>query len=164
MAIVLNFDEDSKIHPDDLDLEWREQSHLFGLYAKQHAEAIRNTSRTRAILDRQYREEPEGSEDGWQSEWGKFSESALKARIDAHPMVIEAEYEESIASGQVRAIDAKRQALENLVTLAKLNWFSVPQSPKDLNRKSRFEDRVESEEVKDKIHQSLNGGDKKRRK
>ncbi len=154
----LNIKEDSKISPNDLDLEWREQAHLFGLYAKAHAEAINNLAKVRQKLDDEYRSSwDDEKEYGWNDSWGKSSESAIKARIEASDSFIEAEHQVTLLAGCVKTMEHKKVALENLVKLAGMDYFSTPSNPKDLSRTSRFEERATSEEVKSRVHKKLNG-------
>lgn len=147
--IQLDIHEDAKINPNDLDLEWREQAHLFGLYAQQHAETVKRAQEIKAMLADRFKVTWDEKLDG------KFSDSALRRKIESSPEYIDAEYQVNVCLSNVRTMDQKKQALENLVKLAGMNFFSTPSQPKNLNRISRFEERVAGEEVKNKIKRSL---------
>lgn len=151
----LNIEIDSQINPTDLDLECTQQAHLFGLYSKEYADAVKKLAKVRQRLDNEYRRSwnPK-DETGWNSSWGKPSESGIKSRIESSDDYIEAQHKVQTYYGHLRTMEQKKYALQNLIELAKLNWFSVPKVPLDLNR--NFSKKTDEEEVNEKIHHSLN--------
>lgn len=148
--IELDIDTDSSIDPNNLDLEWREQSHLFSLYAREHSKKIKIKKEVFGRLYREYKEDWDTSQDG------KFSESAIRNKVESSEEYIEAEYEVQLWEGNVKAMDMKKYALQDLVKLAGMNFFSVPKEPRQLNRVfekriAKEEERIREEEVRARI-------------
>jgi len=139
-TINLDIDTDSSIDPNNLDLEWREQSHLFSLYAREYANKIKVKKETFGRLYREFKENWNDRIDG------KFSESAIRNKIDSSPDYIQAEYEVIVWENNVKAMDMKKYALQDLTKLAGMNFFSIPQEPRSLDRV--FEKRIIKEQEK----------------
>ena len=137
---------DSRIDPNNLDLEWREQPHLFQKYTQTHAKALKMKDKIYAQLDREYRLIGKDSHK-------PISETGIKAMIDTNTAYIKACYLANRWAGCVKAMDQKRIALENLVKLGCLNYFSMPREARPLDRE--FFKKAESEEVKDRIKTQL---------
>lgn len=140
----LNIEIDSQINPMDLDLECTQQAHLFGLYSKEYSEAVRKLAIVNKRLDNEYR-------NSWE---GKPSESGIKAKVESSDDYINAQYRVNVCYGHLKVMEQKKYAIQNLIELAKLNWFSVPKEPLDLNRD--FSKKTDEEEVTNKIHHRLN--------
>jgi len=152
MNFELNIDIDSKIDPDNLDQEWKQQPHLFHLYAVEHAKRIKEKRET----DNRLRREIIDNWDGPKA----ISESTLTNEVKSHPDMVEAEYQENIWSSYVKAMEMKKAAMENLVKLGTMDYFSIPTaSGRQLNRE--WSKQIEEERVRDKIRDGLNEGRKK---
>lgn len=150
--VELDINIDAKISPNDLDLEWREQAHLFSLYVEKQADAIHTQAKVESKLDNKFR-------NSWDPTWGKTSQAAIKAQIESDPEFMEADYQTHLWVGRVKAMEHKKQALENLVKLAAMNYFATPKEPKDLcrnSRNNRFKEKVDRKEVKEQIDKRLN--------
>jgi len=138
----LNYEEDVKINPDALDVEWLKQAELMKKYAihaadtkKEMDEVKERLDITKARIEMNIRTEPE--------KYGlsKITEGAIQSTIllqDEYQNLAHeytsAKYENDVAIAVVRAIDQKKTALENLVKLLAASYFASPQSPRDLSQ------------------------------
>jgi hypothetical protein len=136
----LNYEEDMKINPNALDVEWLEQAELMRKYAKHAAdmkaavdEAKERLDVGRAKIEMEVRADPASfnlakpTEAGIQSTILLQNEYAQLTREYA-----EARYEYEIAVAAVRAVDQRKTALENLVRLLIASYFAGPEAPRDL--------------------------------
>ena len=138
----LNYEKDLAIDSEALDVEWLGQAELMRRYTrhaadmkKQMDETKERLDVTKAQLDMGIRSAP--------SHYGleKVTEGALQSIILLQPQCqklsqayIDAKYEYDIAVGAVRAVDQRKDALENLVRLLNASYFAGPQTPRDLSR------------------------------
>ena len=138
----MNYEKDLKIDVESLDVEWADQPTLMLKYTKISAEARmeldeakENLGVVKAEIDLQVRETPE--------KFGiaKATEAAIQSAIildeefiKASSKCFEASYELEMAQGAVRAVDQRKQALENLVRLHGLQYFAGPKIPRDLSK------------------------------
>jgi len=118
----------------NLDEEWLAQPEMFFWYAEKLADARADVERakanlqvTAADLDSQIRERPE--------DFGivKTTEAALKAAVlcqddyrEAQRVLIEAEHTSDLFDAAVKALDQRKRALENLVSLHGQSYFATP--------------------------------------
>jgi hypothetical protein len=137
----MNYEEDIKIDETALDVEWLEQPRLMMRYAKHSANMRMQTDFAKerldvvkAELDREIRLNPEAFD------IAKITEATVLAAIISHEKYaqanrafLEARYESDIANAAVRAIDARKDALENLVRLHGQQYFAGPKMPRDLS-------------------------------
>jgi hypothetical protein len=140
----MNYEEDVRIDPDALDVEWLEQPSLLMRYARNAAECRMEVDRakelvdvTKAKLDKKIRNDPEA----YHVE--KVTETAVQAAIISHKdfqaandSYLTAKFEADIAQGAVNAINQRKDALENLVRLHGLQYFAGPRIPRDLSKEA----------------------------
>jgi len=156
-----NYEEDIKINRNELDLEWLRQPELIGKYSRELAQAQleldkldERISVITAEKELEIRTNPEkfGLE--------KITEGALKTILQMDKELIgmrnaisEKKFEVNILSGALKALDNKKKALENIVTLHGQQYFASPSSPLDINRESIKEHKKESamEKIKERI-------------
>lgn len=138
----MNYEKDVTIDENSLDTEWLQQPRLMYQYASHLADAVRNyewmkeqLEVVRAELDKDIRNNPE--KHGIQ----KITETVVQNTIllmeeyqAANNNQIKARYELDMAKAGVRAIDGKKDALENLVRLHGQQYFAGPSVPRDLSR------------------------------
>jgi hypothetical protein len=136
----MNYEQDMKISPSDLDTEWLAQPSLMFKYAnicataeKKKDEAKEQLDFVKAEIDQEIRLDP-----------GKFGlekivEKAVENTIlsqgrykTASEEFIQAKYEWNVAKGAVDAVEQRKTALENLVRLHGQNYFAGPKIPRDL--------------------------------
>ena len=89
---------------------------------------------TKAELDKEIRMHPESFD------IAKITEAAVTAAIISHSKYkeanrnyLDAKYESDVSSAAVRAIDARKDALENLVRLHGQQYFAGPKIPRDVH-------------------------------
>lgn len=137
---MLNYEEDIRIDPDALDLEWLQQADKMLLYAKHSADMRKEMDEAKERLDvgkarieLSIRADPEA--------YGlaKVTEAGIQSTLliqDEYCRLVQqyhdAKYESDIALGAVRALDQKKTALENLVKLLGASYFAGPKAPRDL--------------------------------
>jgi len=138
----LNYEEDVRINPDALDVEWLRQAELMKKYAAHSADTKREMDEikerleiTKARIEMEVRSNPE------KYELPKVTEGAIQSAIilqkEYQEIVQEytnAKYENDVAIAVVRAIDQKKTALENLVKLMAASYFAGPQTPRNLSK------------------------------
>jgi len=146
---------DIAIDPNQLDTEWCDQPSLYFQYAAKLASARRDVDEakadldvTRAELDKAIRLDP--------ASFGlvKITEAAITSAIptqekfcDANEAVIEAKHRADILSAAVSALDHRKKALENLVSLFLSNYYSRPKASE--KSKERMDD-IEKQQVRSK--------------
>ena len=142
MSDELNYELDTSIDEQALDVEWLQQADLMRKYAahaaatKRYMDEIKERLEVeKARLDLEIRKDP--------SKYGieKVTESVVQSAILIQPeyqelqrLYREARYENDIANAAVRAIDQKKTALENLVRLLIASYFAGPATPRDLTK------------------------------
>jgi len=143
-----------RIDPDALDVEWVEQPGRFLHLAEQLAHARKsletaeqNYEVQEAKVAKSIREEATGK---------RMTEGAIKEHLARSPKLTEAKneiiqtrYEMEILAAAVRAMDVRKQALENLVRLQGQAYFAGPKEPRDLSLE--VAKRQSSRRVQDKI-------------
>ena len=135
------YEEDLQIDENALDLEWLTQPRLMLQYIDEQASARRQVDRekeklavVRAELDKKIRSNPESFE------LEKITESLISSTIivqkkykKAMKVVIDAQYEYQMAQGAVQSVEQRKSALENLVKLFGMGYFSGPKTPRNLS-------------------------------
>lgn len=149
--MTLNYERDIQIDPHGLEIEWLKQAALRIKYGKALAEANRDrdlgkekVALVKAGLDLQAR-----TEESIQAQIGKYdskgkltvTETAIATWVTLHvdyqevnEEFHELKYQAEILDNVVKAFDQRRNALENLVSLWKGNYFAGPKEPKELPR------------------------------
>lgn len=138
----LDYEKDTHIDEQALDVEWLRQAELMRKYVKHAAlakkemdEAKERLDVGKALLERDIRTVPDS--------YGlnKVTEAAIQSTILIHKeyenlsqAYINAKYEYEVAVAAVRAIDQKKTALENLVKLLGAAYFAGPKAPRDLTQ------------------------------
>jgi hypothetical protein len=155
----MNYENDIKIDETALDVEWLDQPSLMMKYARILAEARLELDRAKeavdlikAKLDKDIRTSP--NDYGI----GKITESVVENAIIAQPAYVvanqelmQAKYDNDIAYGAVKAIDARKDALENLVRLHGQQYFAGPKMPRDLKEEYAVRQKKQDASVASKI-------------
>jgi hypothetical protein len=135
-----SYREDIAIDETALDLEWLGQPQLAYEYAQYQADARKvmdiakeNQMVIHAEVEQEVREDPDAFK------LAKVTEKAIEAAIlqdsryrAASKKVINCQHEYSSSQAAVHAIEHRKQALENLVKLMGMNYFSSPKEARDL--------------------------------
>jgi len=158
-----DYAQDIQIDKTALDLEWLHQPSLMLKYAKHSAkmqeameESKQNLDIARAEADRTIRENPEGFDIVGRTTEGAISSAILtyKPFIDASQAYKSAKYEADMAKAAVNAFEHRKSALEALVKLFGLQYFSVPNAPFDITRE--WEKKERTKKVNKKVTNGLN--------
>ena len=142
IGMDINYEQDIRIDPNSLDVEWLEQPGLMRKYTihsalmeKTKDEAKEKLDLMKAQIELNIRENPE--------KYGlaKITEAAVQSTVllqeeyqEAAREYNDAKYEHNIAVGAVRSIDQRKTALENLVKLLGTSYFAGPKAPRDLHQ------------------------------
>ena len=132
-------DNDFQIDKNNLDAEWLRQSNLYNKYAAKAADARRDFDECKNVLEvvkaevsLSIRQSPE------HHGISKVTEAVINQTVeiqgavkDAQNDVVIARYQHEICSAAVNALDHKKKALENLVTLFMADYFSSPRAKKE---------------------------------
>jgi len=138
---TVNYEDDLRIDEEMLDWEFLDQASRMMKYCTIYAEAIKHESLAKetfdickAGLDKDIRTDPEKF-----GITGKITEEMVKNTIflqadytAANHAYIEACYESEMAKGAVRAMDQRKEALENMVRLHGQSYFAGPKVPHNL--------------------------------
>jgi hypothetical protein len=138
----INYEDDLRIDEEMLDWEFLEQATRMMKYCTIYAEAIKAESLAkesldvcRADLDKAIRTAPDTFGIN-----GKLTEEMVKNTIilqadfiASNHAYIEACYEAEMAKGAVRAMDHRKEALENMVKLHGQSYFAGPKVPHNLS-------------------------------
>jgi hypothetical protein len=137
----MNYEQDIMIDPDALDVEWGNQASLMMKYARFLAntrmvldKAKEALDIVKAELDKDIRSNPDRY--GLEKITDKVVENTIPLSQEykaASERLINAKYEADIAYGAVKSIDARKDALENLVRLHGMQYFAGPSVPRDLS-------------------------------
>jgi hypothetical protein len=123
----------------ELHREWLRQPGLYAKYAKKLAKAKLEADRAHSRMLVKYTE----SERLIRNDPGayglrKLTEPAVKAAVQVHPMYRkavrahnEAKYNVGIVDAYVTALEHRKRALENLVSLWLGDYFSTPRAPRE---------------------------------
>jgi len=135
-----DFQQDLKIDPDGLDVEWARQPRLALKYHEAVARSRSKMERLKQQFDvkhaevsRRIRKNPEAHGMEKQTERAVELAVALDREIrELNDQLIDAKEELELLQAASRAIDHKRDALENLVRLHAASYFAGPTTPRDL--------------------------------
>lgn len=139
-----NIDNDLEISPNDLDKEWLGQPQAYMKYAAASAHfrklsdfAKEKVKTVEATLKADASEDP----DSCLGTGVKATVDRVAAYATSHPEfikakkeAIEAEYRANMALNAVFAFQQRKDALENLVRLHSMEYFSSPDAKRDINR------------------------------
>lgn len=138
----LDYERDTSIDMNNLDLEWNRQSRIFGAYAKELAQAELAVKKSHERV-KQLRSELilESKSHPNKLPGGKATADASEAYyrtdqryIDVKDEMINAEYERDVLQSAVSALNHKKVALENLVKLHGQSYFAGPSVPLEVGR------------------------------
>lgn len=152
--MIEDIELDKQIDPDQLDVEWLDQSNLFYKYSSALNEAISVREEKKLLVERKKKGldtlkselELEIRRDPDAFELDKVTESSVKAAIlasEEHKKLLEEyfeaceEYNSALEEVNnlftcVNTMQEKKTALENLVRLLGQQYFSTPVVPRDL--------------------------------
>jgi len=144
----IDFENDLAIDPDELDEEWLKHPMLFAKYSNMASDLERIAKKahehvkvTRSRLIRNYKKkEPKATQQQVEGHYREHPD-----HLSAKEIMIDAEYDHSMARNAVFAFTHRRQALENLVKLILQDWFSAPRDPKVITGGKRLVDMKRSE-------------------
>lgn len=136
------YNDDLEINSNALDVAWLEQPKLYGKYADKVVEAKegvddekQNLDNVRAKLDLDIRSNKE-----------KYDLEKITEAVVANTILIqddyieavhdynEANYNHMMMQNACKALDHRKKALENLVTLHGHNYFASPKEPRNLDK------------------------------
>lgn len=158
----LDYEKDIEIDETALDVEWLEQASLMLKYSRNEAECERELDvtkekldLTKAQIDFDIRKNPD--------KYGidKITESVVQNTIiqqeqyrDDYEDFLEVKNNYNIARGASRAINARKDALENLVRLHGQQYFAEPSAPRDLSKQRQAKER--DKKVNSRISNKIN--------
>ena len=139
----MNYENDVKISPTDLDIECLDQPALMLKYGKHKAETDKDLALekekldlVRAELDKLIRESPET--------FGittKITETVITNTIlasdeykEAYKKYLEVNYEHNVAKSVVDAVSQRKDMLEALIKLHGQQYFAGPSVPRDIEQ------------------------------
>jgi len=143
----LNYEKDVQIDQNTLDVEWCKQPILFAVYSEQAAKAKAALDKAKDVYDQVYAETNFAIRKTPVSYWErimgdekppKIVEAFYTSMLDivrmregeelnkARIVYAEAKYNYDIVSSATKTLDQKKTALEYLVKLLQLNYFSTP--------------------------------------
>lgn len=157
----LDYEKDIEIDETALDVEWLNQASLMLKYARNEAECERELDMakekldlTKSQIDFDIRMDPDkyGIEK-------KITESVVQNTIiqqkpyrDDYEDFLEVKNNYNIAKGVTRAINARKDALENLVRLHGQQYFAGPSVPRDLSKQRQERDKKVNSRISEKIN------------
>lgn len=158
----LNFELDTSIDPHMLDEEWAMQSSLYMEYSRQWAIETKELDRLKrnlpiieAKIGDNIRKHPEAYSYKLTVDAVNNLISSNEEVITVNGEIIEKTYNVNLLRGALTALDHKKKALENMVTLFGLNYFSGPKEPKEINPGKRFVNKsreTTSQTIRNKIN------------
>lgn len=152
----MNYEEDIRIDENSLDLEWLDQPALMMKYARYEAEMERAKDEAKerldlleADLDRQVREDPElfGVKVKVTETVFKNTVHAQEEYMEEYKRYLDAIYNYNIAKAATRAVQQRKDALENLVKLHGQQYFAGPKVPHDLTDMRQAKEKTRNERM-----------------
>lgn len=152
----MNYEEDVLIDGRSLDLEWLDQPSLMMRYCKISAKAQMDLDAAKEMLDvvrsgldKAIRTNPE------HFELAKITDVVVANTVilqesytEAYGKYLQLKYESDMAKGAVRAIEQRKDALENLVRLYGQQYFAGPSMPLAINREWEREEKQKQSDKK----------------
>lgn len=137
----MNYEDDIKIDESSLDVEWLDQPSLMMKYARHAAQCRLEMDKAKealelvkAELDKEIRTFPDRF--GIEKITDKVVENTIPMQPDYKEAInnfIKARFESDVAYGAVKAMETRKDALENLGRLMGLQYFAGPRMPRDLH-------------------------------
>jgi hypothetical protein len=164
---MIDYEQDTLIDPDALDVEWLKQAQLMGKYVAYSASAKKDMDDSKekldmgkAYIEMDIRKNPA------KYELEKITEGAIQSTIllqeeyqKLNAEYNETKYEYEISVAAVRAIDQKKTALENLVKLLGVSYFAGPKAPRDLSREWIQESERKAKNAKVRLKRKVTAAD-----
>lgn len=161
-----NYEEDLRIDPDALDVEWLEQPGLYMKYCRASAQAQKEwkeaEQRVKVIRSQLIKEA--------ETVLPKATAPKMEAFYRDHPKhqqakqeAIEAEYRANLLQNAVFAFNQRKTALEKLVALASMNYFAQPTEPRNLSEEYRGRMDTAKETAHEKTQDRIKNGMQRRR-
>lgn len=163
----MGYESDIKINESALDVEWINQPNLMVQYGRHYAYTEREMEKAkahlevlRAELDKKIRSNPD--------DYGiaKITESVISNTItlqseyrEAQVDFLDTKYEYEMAKLAIRALDHRKQALENLVKLHGQQYFAGPSVPRDLSKEWEQEERNKKADSKIRMRRTRKNQD-----
>lgn len=165
-----DYEADLAIDCQALDVEWLEQPNRFFKYCQLLAQARKALDEEVQRQDVLYAKHDAAIREGLPEtvrEFGPFpeklTETAIKSAIERHKSsqeqrtaVINTKYRVELLVGAVRAMDQRKQGLENEIKLLSMQYYSGPQEPRDLPAEVKYrtdKDRRARERVGKRLNQ-----------
>lgn len=167
----MGYKEDLKIDSDALDIECLRQPSLFMEYSELCAEARLEMDKkkervevVRAEIDSAIRTSPKN----YITQDVKVTETSIAGTVvrqpeyrDAVKDYIEAKNRYELLNSVVKAFEQRKSTLEYLIRLHGQQYFSGPDSPRDLKGEyGKFMQKTKKEIVRDKIKRAMNSEEK----
>jgi CRISPR/Cas system-associated protein Cas5 (RAMP superfamily) len=141
----MNYEQDIRIDPDALDIEWLEQAPLMIKYSRYEIEMLKEFDTKKealevikAGLDLDMRNDPTAF---GLDKLPKITEAVITNTIleqreykKANQEYLNAKYEYEMAKKAVKAFEQRKDTLENLVRLHGQQYFAGPSIPRDLSK------------------------------
>lgn len=161
----MNYEEDVTIDGQALDQEWLRQPQLMMKYCRHSAQAQKDLDAAkekldvvRVTLDKDIRSNPE------KYELSKITDAVVANTIilqesytEENGNYLQVKYEADMAKGAVRALEQKKDALEYLVKLFGMNYFSGPRMPLEINREWERQEVQKQSNAKIKLKRRSDG-------
>lgn len=155
--------DDMRIDENMLEVEWLEQPTLMFKYSKLAAEVRKRLDRckdsldlVKANLDTAIRSDPE------QFNISKITEAVVTNTIlqqdeyqEAQTELVDVKYELDLAMGAVYAINARKDALENLVKLYGMQYFAGPKDPHNVTEVRAMQKEKREKDAASKVGKAL---------
>jgi hypothetical protein len=137
----LDYEVDLNIDTLDLEIEWLKQPNLFFKYSSALAKAKKERRKAHVnMLAERARIRKKLMQEG-----SKVTEAILEEEVAAAEewnIFKLKSYEEDLLEGAVSAMHQKRAALQNLVELLSLGYYSTPNEPKKMNNSTVIKKRI----------------------
>ncbi len=159
-----NYEEEIRIDPDALDVEWLMQPTLFMKYGEALAEAEMEADNAKEKFDLVKAEtdsDIRGNIEAYTGSTKKPTETQINTLVVQHPdykkvlsVLNSTKSTVKILVMAVRAFEQRKVALENLVKLHGQSYFSSPQEGRDL--KTEFDKSSRQAVIRGKVYTKLN--------
>lgn len=128
---VGEFEDDLRIDPMALDLEWLDQPQKYFKYAEQLAKAAREKDRCKqALLVARARVRRDLAKSGEKVTEGSIEE--VLSQTEEWKDLSDSVYDENVLDASVKAMYQRKEALESLVRLQGQSYNAAPREPRDL--------------------------------
>jgi len=138
---MAEYDDDIRIEPLSLDLEWLDQARRYRKYSDMLADKNKEVDRAELDVDVEKAEADKRARQRHAADAKAPTEAVIKAEVltdpalkRAHERYLDLKHDAAILAGAVRAFDHRKAALENLVRLQAQGYFAGPQVPNDIGR------------------------------